>query len=104
MSKIIGDCWLSPHGDIYYCISHVTKADSIIDEKGLTEEFNESCYFPHVEPFLESKGWIKYSTNKIHPDWCFTSRTNLTQAQRDKIYELTGEFFEDENLLWPYIL
>ena len=93
------NCWLSPSGEVYYCINHATKATSIVDKEGLHDEFCKSRYFPNVEPFLESKGWIKYSTNKIHPDWCFTSRTNLTQAQRDKIYELTGEFFEDENLL-----
>lgn len=99
----MSDCWLSPCGDVYYCINHVLEAMNILDEESLHEEFDESHYFLNVELFLESKGWIKYSTNRIDPDWCFTSRTHLTQAQIDKIYELTGEFFEDENLLWPYI-
>ncbi|MBQ2600697.1 hypothetical protein II582_05130 [bacterium] len=99
MSKMMSDCWLSPHGDVYYCFSHIAEANNIIDKYGLNDEFAESRYFPHVEPFLESKGWIKYSTNRIYPDWCFTQRTHLTQTQIDKIYELTGEVFEDKNLL-----
>ena len=50
----MSDCWLYPYGDVYYCFSHIDEANSIIDEYGLGEKFNESRYFPNVESF-----WIE---------------------------------------------
>lgn len=100
------NCWMSPEGRIYYCEIHQTGAENIIKSLGLNCDFDEyrrarKCFTE--ETFLELKGWIKYCN---HPPefgtpvgWIISDSVNLTQAQRDKIYELTGEFFEDENLL-----
>lgn len=101
MSKMMSDCWLSPYGDVHVCVDHEEGGNTILDDLGLNELFNKSRFFPLVDCFLESLGYVKYSTNQQHPDWCITSNTRLTQAQIDKIYELTGEVFEDKNLLWP---
>ena len=94
------NCWLSPRGDVYYCkLNHIIEAELIVEDLNLMEEFIEGpC--DDLNEFLEMKGYVKWS-EKSPLGWCITSYTRLTQAQIDKIYELTGEVFEDENLIWP---
>ena len=54
------------------------------------------------ELYLEKIGWIKHCDRPWYYGWEISPfNRGLTQAQINKIYELTGEVFEDENLLWP---
>lgn len=56
MSKMMSDCWLSPHGDVYYCFSHIAEANNIIDKYGLNDEFAESRFiFPMLSHFLNRR-------------------------------------------------
>ena len=65
MSKILGDFWLSPEGEVYYCISHNTMADDIVRERGWMDELfelvdNGEIWALNSESFIEKKGWIKH--------------------------------------------
>lgn len=108
MSRILGDFWLSPDGEVHNCISHVGMADDIIRERGWMEELfelyeNKQIWSLNPESFLEKKGWIKHCDRPWYHGWCIPLGTKLTQAQIDKIYELSGEVPEDCDLLWPYV-
>lgn len=96
------NCWLSPQGTIYFCCNHIQGAKHIIEECGLTNEFEEVANGRtsfSVERFFELKGYIKYSDIKVASGWCIIPGTRLTKAQINKIYELTGEFFDEGCLL-----
>lgn len=106
MSKIIGDFWLSPDGEVFYCNSHNSMADDIVRRRGWMDELfelydNGKIWAPDPESFLEKKGWIKHCDRPWYHGWCIPPGTKLTQAQIDKIYELCGETPEDSDLLWP---
>lgn len=108
MSKIIGDFWLSPDGEVFYCNFHNSMADDIVRRRGwmdkLFEQFeNHQIWAPDPEQFLEKLGWVKHCDRPWYHGWCIPSGTKLTQAQIDKIYELCGEIPEDSDLLWPCI-
>lgn len=98
------NCWLSPKGEVYYCEIHTTGAENIVNKLNLTEEFYACmdagrCY--EKETFLELRGWIKYCKYPWsgHSGWVILSTLKLTQAQIDKIYELTGELVDDGYLI-----
>lgn len=104
MSKIIGDFWLSPDGEVFYCNSHNSMADDIVRRRGWMDELfelydNGKIWAPDPESFLEKKGWIKHCDRPWYHGWCIRPGTKLTQAQIDKIYELCGEIPEDSDLL-----
>lgn len=104
------NCWMSPEGRIYYCgETHGTEAEYIIKRLGFGSDFEEcrkagKCF--NEETFLEKKGWIKYCNHPpelgIPIGWVIPDYVKLTQAQRDQLWELTGNFIVDGNLIWPY--
>lgn len=104
MSRILGNLWLSPDGEVLYCISHNAMADDIVRNRGWMEELFESYENKQIssldpEPFLERRGWIKHCDRPWYRGWCIPPNTKVTQAQIDKIYELCGEVPEDSDLL-----
>lgn len=102
------DCFLSPEGDVYYGRTHQDIADYIVKTVYKIDIVNDDLDIDEFEKYRDSKrflvenGWIEY-INRYHVGWWIDPSKTPTQAQIDKIYELTGEIFEDVNLLWPYI-
>ena len=73
-------------------LRHIVGVESVLVRKCFSEK-----------AFLEQRGWIKYCNHPpefhIPVGWAISNSEKLTQAQIDKIYELTKEVFEDVNLL-----
>lgn len=101
------DCFLSPEGDVFY--GHVNEthqdiADYIVKTVYKIGIVNDDLDIHEFEKYRDSKrflvknGWIEY-INRYHVGWWIDPSRTPTQAQIDKIYELTGEVFEDKNLL-----
>lgn len=101
------DCFLSPEGDVFY--GHVNEthqdiADYIVKTVYKIDIVNDDLDIHEFEKYRDSKrflvenGWIEY-INRCHVGWWIDPNKTPTQAQIDKIYELTGEIFEDKNLL-----
>ena len=94
------NCWLSPEGEVIYCSNHDVKARDLIQEryginKGMVKD-------PSI--YLGLRNWIAYHNR---PWWCgwWIYRSydpnqyyakNPTQAQIDKVYELTGEIYDED--------
>jgi hypothetical protein len=87
----MNNCWLSPEGEVIYCINHDAEAWKIIKERfGLSpSEVRE----PSI--FLGERGWMAYM-NRIWQVgwWCYYYGPDPTQKQIDKIFDLTGELYE----------
>jgi len=98
--KRLGNGWLSPQGDWYPCNTiHSTIVIALLFSRNNQELFKnrDSIDF---EIYLEKIGWIKHHDRPFYYGWSISDfNRGLTQAQINKIYELTGEVFEDENLL-----
>lgn len=103
------DCYISPQGEVYYGISHFDIAERIVKKVysidkaiiySLDDADKQLAILCNPEKFLEENGWMKY-INRCNIGWWIHLEKVPTQAQRDKIYELTGEVFEDKNLIWP---
>lgn len=95
------NCWLSPNADLIRCGSHEDMADKIIKDFGLSGDYVAWCKFSNEsckEAFLYYKGFVKYCDNLLYHGWVIES-VKLTQAQIDKIYELTGDVIQDQDLL-----
>ena len=96
MAKIIDSCWLSPNGEVFWCSSHTIEAESLIDKFYSHKDIGPECDFC-VERFLELRGWIKYFNHSwcSITGWVVLPDQHLTERQREKIFELTGEWIED---------
>ena len=98
--KTIKDCWLSPKGDVYWCReyeSHMRAAERLICELNLTEEFSKfKEEFPNMSEgtFLYRKGFVRYIRWILPKERWAINNHRLTKAQKDKIYELTGDFYD----------
>ena len=101
------DYYISPQGEVYYGISHFDIAERIVKKVygidkaiiySLDDADKQLAILSNPEKFLEENGWMKY-INRCNIGWWIHLEKVPTQAQRDKIYELTGEVFEDENLI-----
>lgn len=94
-----GNFWISPKGKINAVsdeMDHDCVALSII-EKRYEDEFSliELDDFRYnICNFLMVKGWIRMSTRGSFRGFMKYSRWNLTQSQRDALFDLTGQVFE----------
>jgi hypothetical protein len=94
------NCWLSPDGEVYYCDLHSHMAKYLVEQFYPDAQMStDSGMYIGPERYLESKGWIKYVLREWHVGWVFSQygRRHRTQAQIDKIYELTGEVINVRN-------
>jgi len=86
------DCYLSPNGEFFYGLTHVSIADRIIQEfygidigdHNLSEEDFQK--YKNSERFLEERGWMKY-INRHNIGWFIHPLKNPTQAQIDAVWE-----------------
>ena len=96
MAKInerIKKCWLSPDGEIIYCgADHGMTARKIISSRypNDVQKSNEDS-----RDFLHKKGWARFCDVL----WAITGSgwvipRHLTTDQKNKIFELTNEWFE----------
>ena len=105
MAHIIRGCWLSPTGDVYWCDDeHFIQAKQLVEKfyNDVSSNLSEAGMPVDVQNILYSKGWIKYVNHSWDPysksGWYIPlfGRKSRTQAQIDKIYELTGDVVDDE--------
>ena len=91
------DCWLDPDGNVYYVepFRHGDFATELIDLFFPDWELYDGCY---VETLM-MKGWVRYST--ATEQWCYGRDwggweiySRPTGAQRDMMFDLTGEIVE----------
>jgi hypothetical protein len=106
------DCWLDPYGQVYYCkeFGHDDAAQEILknefpmdghtpigfetwEERGFSNSFTET---------LEKRGWIQFSTTIDrwgceHIIGYEDNHPRPTSAQIDKMYELTGFYYDDDS-------
>ena len=89
--KHMYNCWLSPEGDVISCINHDCEAWEIIKERyGLSPS---QVREPSI--FLGERNWMAYHARVWSVGWWkYLYSKAPTQAQVDKIYELTGDVFE----------
>lgn len=101
----LGNGWLSPQGDWYPCnSSHGTEVIALLFSRNNQELF-KNRYSINFELYLKKIGWIKHCDRPWYYGWEISPfNRGITQAQINKIYELTGDVFENENLLWPYFV
>lgn len=106
------DCWLDPYGKVYYCemFGHDEAAQEILKDEFPMDGSNpigfddwESRGFcgSFIET-LEKRGWIQFSTTIDrwgceHIIGYEDNHPRPTSAQIDKMYELTGFYYDDEN-------
>lgn len=96
------ECWLSPYGELIYTggeWEHANKAASIIFDRynnGKYQDTNDVwCESMTKTPtdILEELGWVRFST--ISNSWVvIDGYTRLTEEQKIRIFELTGDNFE----------
>ena len=83
-------CWLSPNGRVITCPDHKLSARRIIAETYPTEYRDQD-----VLDFLYNKGWARFCDvlwALSGSGWVIPQR--LTTKQRDKIFDLTQEWFD----------
>jgi hypothetical protein len=85
------NCWLSPEGEVIPCNIHEDEAWKIIKERygvSPTRRIDSSI-------FLGERNWMAYHVRIWSVGWWkYLYSKAPTQAQVDKIYELTGDVFE----------
>ena len=84
----VGNCWLSPEGDLTYCTFHFDAAVKIVADRYGSKVRNP-------EDYLLSLGWMQHIARPWGNYWFLDSRfEEPTQAQQNTIFDLTGEIFE----------
>lgn len=106
------DCWLSPYGEVYYVDSfkHDDAAQEILKDefpmKGNRpidfEMWEESGFCRSFQETLEKRGWVRFSTtidrwSCEHVIGYEENYPKPTFEQIEKMYELTGFDYNDEN-------
>ena len=109
------DCWLDPYGNVYYVepFGHSRFAqEQLSDEFPMENEttplregplgidtWDERGFCGSFEETLMRRGWIRYSTTT--DQWCYGRDWDgwevyprPTSAQRNKMFDLTGEIVE----------
>jgi len=88
----IGNCWLSPDGEVIYCDHHDCKAWDIIERRfGI-----HPADVKDPSQFLGAKRWIAYHDRPWWVGWwIYYYSEGPTQAQIDKVYELTRYIYDD---------
>ena len=93
--------WLSPEGKVFYCADHSEKAAEIVMER-----YGYNPIFQDFKDALLSKGWMLYRNKTDLMEQGFVVDRYFkgpTQAQRDTIFDLTGEnYSEDMNVWYPH--
>lgn len=93
--------WLSPEGKVFYCADHSERAVEIVMER-----YGYNPIFQDFKDALLSKGWMLYRNNTDLMEQGFVVDRYFkgpTQAQRDTIFDLTGENYnEDMNVWYPH--
>lgn len=87
--KRTSKCWISPDGQVITCPDHKIFARRIIAERYPSEYKNQD-----VLDFLYNKGWARFCDVL----WALSGSgwvipQHLTTRQRDKIFDLTQEWF-----------
>ena len=86
--------WLSPEGKVFYCAEHSEKAQEIVMER-----YGYNPIFQDFKDALLSKGWMLYRNNTDLMEQGFVVDRYFkgpTQAQRDTIFDLTGENYNED--------
>lgn len=106
------DCWLDPYGKIYYVpeFRHEDAAEFILKDEfpmqGTTpvgfETWEERGFHDCFTETLERRGWVRFTTtidrwSCEHSIGYEERRPRPTRAQIDKMYELTGFYYDDES-------
>lgn len=106
------DCWVDPYGQVYYVprFRHDDAAEYILRDEfpmdGTTpigfETWAERGFYMSFTETLERRGWVRFTTTINR--WSCEHSTGYedrcprpTQAQIDRMYELTGFYYDDEN-------
>jgi len=87
-----GNCWLSPDGEVVLSNNHDKKAWNIIKERfGLSpSDVKEPSLF------LGAHGWIAFHDRPWWFGWWISNNCREpTQAQIDRVYELTKFVYDD---------
>ena len=93
----MNNCWLSPQGEVISCINHYVEAWEIIKERfGILP-----VHVKEPSIFLGERNWMAYHVRPWFVGWWKYEYSKApTQAQVDKIYDLTGEVFELGDDYW----
>lgn len=105
------DCWIDPYGRVYYVprFRHDDAAEFLLRDEfpmdGCTpigfETWEERGFYQSFTDTLERRGWVRFTTtidrwsceHSIgYEDRC----PRPTSAQIDRMYELTGFYYDDE--------
>ena len=98
------DCWLDPYGNVYYVEfgKHDDFAyDYLQDEfpSDRREDWTSDLVSGSYVETLMSRGWTRYTTTS--EQWCYgrdwggwERYPRPTRAQRDRMFDLTGEIVE----------
>ena len=88
------NCWMSPEGEVIYSDHHDCKAWDIIERRfGIHPSDVKE---PSI--FLGAKRWIAYHDRPWWTGWwIYYYSPGPTQAQIDKVYELTGEVYDEDS-------
>ena len=87
----MGNCWLSPEGEVIFCDNHDMKAWDLIEERYGVHR--SEVKDPSI--FLGEKRWMAYHNRPWQVEWwSYYYSKGPTQAQVDRIYELTGDVVE----------
>lgn len=87
------NCWISPEGEYIptFTCQHSRTAREIIERQGWKTDWKKSKYKSCPMDFLHFvKNYIRFEEFLQTLIWSETP----TQAQKDKLHELTGEWFD----------
>ena len=94
------NCWLSLEGEVFYCSNHDKKAWDLVQERyGIDKRKIKE---PSI--YLGARNWIAYHNRPWWRGWwiyCSHDPSQYyvkdpTQAQINKVYELTGEIYDED--------
>lgn len=99
--KRTSKCWLSPYGEVILCADHRISGKNIIKDvyKEETNKMMDIC------KYLQEKGWARFcDVLWAIGDSGWVIPKHLTTEQKDKIFELTEEFFWKDSVNFIHCL
>lgn len=101
------DCWMDRYGHIYYVprFMHEAAGEFLLKDEFPIEDINNweaHGYYRSFTDTLEKRGWVRFTTtinrwNCEHSIGFEDRCPRPSSVQIDKMYELTGFYYDDEN-------
>ena len=83
--------WISPEGKKFKCDNHGCEADRLI-----RKYYGKDLTFVDYRDYLLQRGWIMFRIRDFERKIYISENREPTQAQRDAIFDLTGQNYSED--------